>query len=353
MSDQGKPPRPWRMFLPLAGLLLLGLVWSGIWFAAARGAERMIDALLQREAARGHMVSCDDRALSGYPFRIILDCRNPRLLIDRRGERLTYQAQHLKAVAQVWRFNHIIAEVTGPVAVAPADRPDAPLFIGQWTLAQASAVLQSDAARALDISIDGLAIALPRKEPASADLQNPLLTAAHVEAHALRREEVADRLDYDLALSGNSIVFGARDNVAPQALIPVRQMEMRATVRGLPRGISDDPRRNLQLWQANQGTLTIDRLWVDADAGAALANGNLLLEPSGKPSGALTLAIANADALVQNGDAEFLRLIMSGLKFIGRKRELDGRQAIEVDLTLRDGAVALGPAIVGQIPPLF
>ena len=46
--------RPWYMFYPLAGMILLSLVWCGYWFIAFSGAKELIQAKRLEFAGQGH-----------------------------------------------------------------------------------------------------------------------------------------------------------------------------------------------------------------------------------------------------------------------------------------------------------
>ncbi len=62
------------LFAPFALLVLLGLAWSAGWFWLRGKAEGEIDGWFAREAQAGRQWTCQDRSLTGFPFRFELRC---------------------------------------------------------------------------------------------------------------------------------------------------------------------------------------------------------------------------------------------------------------------------------------
>ena len=72
-----RPPRRWRIVLPLAVVVLLAAAWAGFWYYAAGRAESAFAAWRTREAAAGREVSCASQSVGGFPFRLELQCAEP------------------------------------------------------------------------------------------------------------------------------------------------------------------------------------------------------------------------------------------------------------------------------------
>lgn len=72
VPDPAPPRKPRRLWLYLPYILLLGalIVWTGLWFAARRGAETRIAAYAQTLRAGGVEVDWDQADYGGYPFRL-------------------------------------------------------------------------------------------------------------------------------------------------------------------------------------------------------------------------------------------------------------------------------------------
>src|ERR1700681_1949305 len=64
-----RPPRRWRIVLPLALVIVLAAAWTGFWYYAAGRAETEFAAWRVREAAAGRDLSCGTQSFAGFPFR--------------------------------------------------------------------------------------------------------------------------------------------------------------------------------------------------------------------------------------------------------------------------------------------
>src|SRR5262249_53903941 len=95
-----RPPRRWRIVLPLAVVILLALGWSGFWFYAAGRAQSEFAAWRTRQAAAGREVSCASESVSGFPFRLELRCAEPAANLRRAGVAL--QAKDMHAAVRVY-----------------------------------------------------------------------------------------------------------------------------------------------------------------------------------------------------------------------------------------------------------
>ena len=54
--------------------LAVGLGWSAFWLMASQRAQAQLDTFLAKEAADGRVITCSDRRVGGYPFRLELRC---------------------------------------------------------------------------------------------------------------------------------------------------------------------------------------------------------------------------------------------------------------------------------------
>ena len=71
--------RPWYMFYPLAGMILLSLVWCGYWFIAFSGAKELIQAKRLEFAGQGMELTCARESWGGFPFRFEFQCETAKL----------------------------------------------------------------------------------------------------------------------------------------------------------------------------------------------------------------------------------------------------------------------------------
>jgi Uncharacterized protein conserved in bacteria (DUF2125) len=109
--------RPWYMFYPLAGLILLCFAWSGYWYVAYVKTREIITIQRRELAAQGLQLKCGDESWGGFPFRFEFRCA---------GMALSYKGAVLKtgsvlAVAQAYNPLHILLLVNGPTSIARND----------------------------------------------------------------------------------------------------------------------------------------------------------------------------------------------------------------------------------------
>jgi hypothetical protein len=109
------PPikRPWYMFYPLAGMVLISIIWSGYWYVAFTQAQRLVAERRAEFASRGMELSCSREAWGGYPFRFEFQCD---------GMSLNYAGNALKtgkalAIAQAYNPFHLLFKINGPTSI--------------------------------------------------------------------------------------------------------------------------------------------------------------------------------------------------------------------------------------------
>ena len=107
-----KPSSPVKMMLPLAAFILIAAAWSGFWFYARSEARTRLATFEADTLA----LNCAEREWGGYPFRISLDCRSPRVDVD--GTTVT--ATNLRLIIQAWNPNHMLGAIFGPVTIGKA-----------------------------------------------------------------------------------------------------------------------------------------------------------------------------------------------------------------------------------------
>jgi hypothetical protein len=85
------------MFYPLAGMILLGVIWCGYWFIAFSGAKELIQAKRLEFVNHGLDLACARESWGGFPFRFEFQCETAKLQVSHGSE--TYSAQATKFLA--------------------------------------------------------------------------------------------------------------------------------------------------------------------------------------------------------------------------------------------------------------
>lgn len=104
-------PRPWRMFLPLAIVLLITLLWTIYWFIASSNAQERFTAQRAQLAEQGLSLSCTHEEWGGYPFHLEFSCRSP---IFRYHDHAELRASDLLLVALAYAPWQVAALMDGP-----------------------------------------------------------------------------------------------------------------------------------------------------------------------------------------------------------------------------------------------
>jgi hypothetical protein len=332
-----------RIFAPSAALLVFALAWTGFWFFAADRAGDAVDVWLKREARNGRVYDCSERRISGFPFRIELECANPTAKLPGDGGEVTASAPRFVAVAQVYDPKRLIGELTGPVEITGANGSRADL---SFALAQASVRIEGERFERGSIAVTAPRLVVDQTE---------IGTARSAEAH-LRRAPDGEPGAYDIAAALDAGVSPALDMV-PLGAGPVT-MELQARATGLddlrPRPTSE----RLKAFAEAGGRVKVAVAKATRGDVAADAKGDLWLDVQGRANGALDVTARGIDGLVKSmlaGDegGALSSLLGAGAKMLGRKAELDGRPATTYRLAIDKGRVSLGPIRLTRLPPAF
>jgi len=108
-------PRPWRMFLPLAIVLLLAVLWSGYWVIASGIARDRLAAERAKLAAEGFALSCAKEVWGGYPFHFELSCTSP--ILSHAGQ-VELHSANLLLVALAYAPWQVSALIDGPTVLS-------------------------------------------------------------------------------------------------------------------------------------------------------------------------------------------------------------------------------------------
>ncbi|HEY1545125.1 MAG TPA: DUF2125 domain-containing protein [Xanthobacteraceae bacterium] len=372
MSDQAfdagaRPPRRWRLVLPLALVVALALGWSAFWLYAQARARTALAAWTKHEAAAGRVLSCATQGFGGFPFRFELGCVAPELALTRAH--VSFKARDLHAAVQIYQPSLAIAEFGGPLTVADDAGHAATM---DWALAQASVHgLPTMPPQRISFVLDRPSIARDGG-------QEMLARAAHAEFHVRPApRQPQDPPAFDLALYLTQAVLPGVPRVPATPI----DAQIAATLRGLgdfsPRPLP----QMLRDLQAANGQLEVTQTRIQQGNVLAVGRGTLHLTARGTLDGDMEITVAGIEDLItalgidravgqasQNAlnrlapGLDLNRLLGSrgnsalaamGASVLGRPTQLEGRQAVALPLRFADGTVFLGPLKVGQIAPLF
>ena len=109
--------RPWHMFYPLAGMILISIVWCGYWFVAFQATKELVAAKRLEFAGKGAQLTCAQENWGGFPFRFEFRCQDPSLHISAAGNNYRLKSAKLVVVAQAYNPLHNLLLVDGPTTL--------------------------------------------------------------------------------------------------------------------------------------------------------------------------------------------------------------------------------------------
>ena len=140
--------RPWYMFYPLAGMLLLCILWSGYWFVKSGIVHTIVAQQRANLAAQGLELTCANESWGGFPFRFEFQCEVPNFHYGG----MSLASSKLLAIAQAYNPSHVLLLVNGPTSLSTplqnfaATHDDALISIeghdnGDWDVSSDAALL--------------------------------------------------------------------------------------------------------------------------------------------------------------------------------------------------------------------
>lgn len=365
METQNAPPsgkrRPWRMALPLILVLILAGGWIAYWFGATKFAAFAMDRLIASEAARGRIITCEQRDQGGFPFRFEVTCLNPTIVWQTPQGPASAKLERLSGVALAYNLGHVIIDLTGPMEVTLPPMGTRPQRVrASWQSARTSIIadiLSDPGPRNVATVVEQLQVWAGANDTVFSGPAT--LVANNVESHALRKDrENSNGPDFDIYLTADNLVL-REPNGGTTNLANFIRVEMFGTAFAVPILETRNLQHFVSLWQQRGGRLDIQRLWMDEGRTAMLAKGDLTLSPIGSVDGNATVAVSGADAIISRIDGQsseqsrVAKIALGALGMIGKPVTMGDRQGTEVPLVFKDGVLSLGGFLNIQLPRLF
>lgn len=339
--------KSWLVLLPLLLVVLVAVVWSGVWVYASNRAQREIAAWMEREAKLGRVWNCAERKLEGFPFRFELLCREPSLEIQ-GADPIRVTAANVHAVAQLWNPNHIVAEFAAPARVEDVNARR--VYDATWTLLQMSGIGDMSG-KPQRLSLSGNEVRIT-----TAGSAESLLEARHLEFHVRRNPTATggrDGVDYAAGVSAaRSSGLALLGDIGPVDASLQGTITEADDLR--PMHVTD----RVKAWALSGGVAKLEHLSLTAAKAAFTASGQVAVDPQGLLNGTVQLGFSGIEDLLrrlsQSGaiSREFAA-IAGAMAMSGSRGEVAGRKGITFSLALKQGVLQLGQFPVGRVPPLF
>ena len=368
----------WLVGVPVAIVVVAGVLWSSLWYWAAGTAEHMMTGWRDREARAGRTYNCATISVGGFPTRFAVTCGDPSVEDRRAG--VSMAAKSLSAVSQVFEPTVVSGQIDPPVTIGPAGGAPAA------TMEFASA--------------HGELRAMPGTERLAVAVDHPLLkdaasgvTMATADQMELRSRFAADGTDGHPILN---LEIDVHDTKAPAVVRELGHLgplagdgadvNVVARLHGLSELSLKPLSQQLREIQAAGGRLEVTNARLQQGELIVGATGALSLTPRGALSGDLELTVVDISRLIALLDLErmlprevrdvnrlvpALNRLLPGLGGVvhgtetegivniavavlgGRPAEFEGRQAMTMTVHFDDGAAQIGKIRIGEVPPLY
>ena len=372
LRARAEPRRRWPIWVPLATVIVLAALWSGLWYVSASVADRALSGWAEREGAAGRAYSCGSETIGGFPFNITARCADVAAEIANSQPHYSVAAKALDFVAEIYRPTRLIGEVTGPLTVAVTGQPLS--LTADWTRARL-------VVSGLPPQPDSLSIALDDPHLERASDGGPLFNA--------RRAELQGRIiegtprDHPVLDIMVHLVAASAPRTHP-LLARATDGDLDAIVRGMSDLSSKPFAERLREMQAAGGSIEIKSIRLTQPNAVVVGSGTLGLNSEGKLNGVIRVAVAGIDQIVPqlgidrmigqgldqlSGNSGTLERLVPGLsdtiretanasvienlKKMGEPTTIDGRRAILLPLRFVNGAVYLGMLRIGEAPAVF
>lgn len=328
--------KPQRRFVWLAVFIVaLVAAYTGAWFYLARQLETRSAFLISDLANRNVEADCEAMEVRGYPFRLGVFCNS--VSADDRLHSATLSTGSFRSAAQIYRPNHIVSELDGPVMISLSDGSAAQL---NWQVLQSSTVFGlSGLTRAslqssqFDATLTPAAVTDPVK-----------LTARSTEMHVRQKDS-----DLDAVLRLDAAAVSTQ---AKAFTLPAFDVEADVTLADRAWMLSEQQDRAQNPWRNLSASL--NGLKADVGDGAqATVEGPFSIDGEGYLTGKFTVELKGREAWQKflteafPGNAQTITNAAGLLTSLGKSQD-----SLTLPLNVERGRIMIGFITLGQLPPL-
>jgi len=322
-------------------LIILVLIWCGIWFFASRWIDDRIDETITSMKDRGVTIDCEKRSVSGFPLAMNVKCETISVVTVRGTERA--DAGELVTGANIWDPDVLQSQLASPFVTYAGGKK----LQADWKLLNAK--IDGNLQGGLDgIELQGRRINVIRDD---------IMVTARSHLTRLTPIHWSRKLDGKMAslrLQLATRKFGLE--VADGIKIPD------ADVRGvavLKDGYFDliDQRMPLQKALADGANVRINNLVLSVEGGGKLGfSGPITLSVDGLISGTVRMGIAEPQAVAKWAaqiDRNFEQAVVGlgqAVAGMGKPSKIAGQEMSTITVKIKRGEVRLGFIKLGKIP---
>lgn len=330
----------WQHGMAKFGLFMAVLfsLWFGGWFLFANYVDGKIGEGIQQAEAGGLKIGCENRDVTGFPFRIGVDCDRTFLTTNRDVFRL--EAGALKTAAQLYAPGRMVAELESPFRTWAGTQQ----IEGNW-----------DAMRLFaDVSFSGGfdLISLTSKALTLIASGN---SVAFADGGIHLRPTPDENANLDIALNARNLTASSPGLPALPPLDAVIDTKLTDGYQQLVLGRK--PLRQL-LREGVDAEIRSAILTMAGDGKLAVA-GPLSLHEDGTVSGTIRIGIANPEAVsawfeqINPQLAAMVGNLAQAVNGMGSPTKFGTQDIPSIEVTVTRGEAKLGFITLGKIPPFF
>lgn len=369
-----KPRPPFRVFLPLIGVIVILVLYSAYWYVASNKLRATIEDFAAHAPTSDIMVGWSHLSFSGYPYRIAVTFTDPTVHAPHTPEKWSWAASDIEADFLPYDLRHVVLKVDGHQELHYSDTrgPHARRHVirakaeGTW----ASYVeVKSTPFGRLAIDIKNLkAVRDGALDPNTGNPDGERLAAGRLQLHMQPAADLSpqtlpsilddDTGSYDIALQGDDVTL---DRGAPTHAVlgsDIKLIAVQARLRDVPHNSSASLVELSRDWLQKGGRLTVSDLRIKWGPLDLWAQGEVTLDAEARPKGQFDAEITDYPgllaALVKANiiRAQDAKLANVGLGFVAQLQgKVDGR--ISVPIVMNDGKLFLGPLVVAKLVPIY
>ena len=329
-------------------VVVLAGAWSAAWFAAATYAGNQVDGFIAAEARQGRAWTCPDRDVAGYPFALVLSCRDATYAGQAMGQRVEGQVAGLTATVSLARLRHVALALSPPFSYRSSDGQTQ--IGGTWTSLTFDLSSLPDPLTLVlagrDVDVHGR---LPGEDEAGG-------RAATIAAHFTASQSQSDRtVDFDVATTGAPVPI--LDDLVGGGSAPV-DARLTGRLDQADPGEARTPGEAMERWRLNGGSVSITDLLVHRGGARVSAGGTMGLDREHRLKGRLDASFVGLEPILArygiSGNVAALGSLIGTLFGGGQPAKPAVPGALALPISFGNGRIGIGPITTGvKLAPLY
>lgn len=349
MTSKPRSPLKWLVYGLTTLLILLGIAGTIGWNMLRNRVVESLATWRTKEMVAGRAWTCPEETVGGFPFRIEIRCVAPTLTITNASGNAFIRLEGLTIVSQIYDSELIIAEAAGPMNARLADGSTLDI---NWRSLSTSASRRGDIPQRLSLMVEGPAVRLARP-----GIDPAIVLGERLEVHVRPNpQRFASEGAIDVAIKAPGLTSPLIDAAIGGRESLDLALESTATRAYVFAGSSGP--EAFETWRLLGGSVALAPLQLTKGERRLVARGDLTIDDTRRLTGRIDMAAAGVDdifARFTGNNPRMGALIASGLSALAARQGAPAPDGLKPILPLRfdKGRFALGPFVLGPLPPLY